>query len=454
MEKLDYGDTHVGRNILHSALPLMVAQLLMLLYNIVDRFYIGRIEGIGTVALGAVGFCFPIIQLITGVTNLFGLGGSPLFGMAMGERRPEKAGQIVNTAYRCLCLSAGAILILGEILAPGILKLLGAEGPALQYGLPYLRIYLLGTVFVMVSGGLNPYLTAEGFPRAGMASVVIGGVANLILDPIFIFVLDMGVSGAAWATVLSQLLSVMYCLHFWASEQSPYKIRLIPQKGEPALRYAGDIAALGIVPFIMQATNSLASIAANHELMIWGGPLFVSAMTILMSVRSMMAIAANSIAQGAAPLISFNYGARDAGKVWKGIKIMTLANIAYTLTVWLLVALFPAFFSGLFTSDPELNQIAISGMHIYFFAFVFQALQFSGQNVFRAMNKRKQALFFSIFRKVILVVPLTILLPHVAGLGSNGVFMAEPISNFLGGTLCYVTMWRTVTRELKEWGKG
>ena len=451
MKKLDYGDVHVGRNIFNSALPLMIAQFLMLLYNIVDRFYIGRIEGIGTVALGAVGFCFPVIQLITGVTNLFGLGGSPLFGMALGEKRPEKAGQIVNTAYRCLCLSAAAILVFGELLAPEILTLFGAEGEALRYGLPYLRIYLLGTLFVMVAGGLNPYITAQGFPRAGMVSVVIGGAANLILDPLFIFGLGLGVGGAAWATVLSRLLSVLYCLRFFAAPEGLYKLRLIPRKGEAALRYAGDIAALGVVPFIMQATNSLVSIAANHELMIWGGPLYVSAMTIVMAVRSMMEVAANSIAQGAAPLISYNYGARDAGKIRSGIRIMTLANVGYTLIVWIMLALFPAFFSGIFTSDETLNAITIPALHIYFFAFVFQALQFSGQNVFRAMNKRRQALFFSIFRKVILVVPLTLLLPHLWGLGSDGVFLAEPVSNFLGGTLCYVTMWRTISRELADW---
>ncbi|MCH3950171.1 MAG: MATE family efflux transporter [Acidaminococcus sp.] len=451
MRKLDYGSGSVGKNILYSAIPLTIAQLLLIFYNIVDRFYIGRIPGSGTLALGAVGICFPVIVLVTAFTNLFGIGGAPLFSIALGQKNPKKAQEIVNTAYRLECISALLILLIGEAAMVPLLHLFGAGKEAMPYAVPYLRIYLLGTFCVMISGGMNPYMTAQGYPRAGMIAILIGAIANLILDPIFIFAFGMGVSGAAWATVISQTLSWFYVRRFFASSLSSFKLWLRKKDSEKYLPHALDIMGLGVVPFIMQATNSLVQVVANHALMQWGGALFISAMTIISSVRQVIETPVATIAQGAAPLVSYNYGAHDAAKVRRGIQITTIVAVGYALTVWILIASFPHFFARIFTSDEALIEETVHAIHLYFFAFIFQAFQVTGQNIFRALNKRKQAIFFSLFRKVILVVPLTLLLPNFMGLGTDGVFIAEPISNLIGGTFSYSTMVWIVSHELKSW---
>ena len=451
MKKVDFGDRHVGRNILSSVIPLMVAQLLIILYNIVDRFYIGRIPQTGTLALGAVGLCFPIIVMITGVTNLFGIGGSPLFSMALGRRDEEEAREIITTAFRLECLSAFLIMVFGEIALVPLLHLFGASGEAMQYAIPYLRIYLLGTLCVMVSGGLNPYMTAMGYPQAGMMAILIGAVVNLILDPLFIFTFGLGVSGAAWATVIAQTLSLLYVLRFFASPLSSFRQKLRGEPGKPLFPHAFDIMALGVVPFIMKFTNGLVNLTANQTLLQWGSPIYISAMTIIASLQQLLETPVQSIAQGSVALVSFNYGARDAKKVWGGIKIMTFSAMTVALVDWLLLTHFPYFFVGFFTEDPALSEVGARAIRLYFFAFVFQAFQSCGQNVFRALNKRRQAIFFSLFRKVVIVIPLTLLLPAFHGLGTDGVFMAEPVSNVIGGLFCYSTMFWTIRRELAGW---
>ena len=444
MKKVDFREGTVFSNLIQTATPMLIAQVLHLLYNIVDRVYIGRIPNAGTDALGAVGLCFPIILIITGFTNMYGMGGSPLFSMELGRGDPEKAAQIQNTAFRLLTVTALIITVVGECFATPLLRLFGAGNAELPTALSYFLYYLPGTLFAMVSTGMNPYITGQGFSMVAMISVAAGAVANLLLDPIFIFVFGMGVKGAAIATVLSQLLSAVIIMRFLLGPQNEFRIRF-----SLSFPYALQIISLGISPFIMQATNSLVQIVCNNVLMQTGGARFVSIMTIISSVRSILDVPVMALGEGASPIISFNYGARKGKKVIETIRLMLTMAIPYTFIVWLLIQIIPGAFISIFSNDPLLRGDAIHALHLYFFAFIFQSLQYGGQTTFKALNKKKQTIFFSLFRKVIMVVPLTILLPLVFGMGTDGVFIAEPVSNFVGGTACFTTMLLTILPELK-----
>ena len=449
MKKVDFENGNITQNILMTALPMLIAQVLNLLYSIVDRIYIGRIPNAGTQALGAVGLCFPVIIIITGFTNMFGLGGAPLFSMALGKGDKRKAAEIQNTAFRLLLLSAILLTILGELFGRGLLLLFGAEGSEIPVSLSYLRIYLLGTVFLMISTGMNPYINAQGYAAIGMCSVMIGAVANLILDPVFIFLCGMGVQGAAVATVISQILSFLYVLHFLQGKKNGFPVT-------PGFRFphAGEIISLGFAPFIMQFTNSLVQIACNQVLMEFGGMTYVSVMTIVSSVRSILDTPVFAVTEGTSPAISYNYGAARPANVKKSVRIMMSLALPYTFMVWLLIMLRPEWFIRIFSSDKTILQDASRALHLYFLAFIFQSLQYSGQTVFKALNKKKRAIFFSLFRKVILVVPLTYLLPHIANLRTDGVFMAEPVSNVVGGTACFCAMLLTIWPELNRMASG
>ena len=445
-KKVDFNNGKITANILQTAFPMLIAQVLNLLYSIVDRMYIGRIPDAGTEALAAVGLCYPIIILITGFTNMFGLGGSPLFSMALGEDDRAKARQIQNTAFRLLLIVALCILVIGEVFASPLLVLFGADAGDLSMALSYLRIYLLGTVFIMLSTGMNPYINAQGFAVNGMISVTIGAAANLILDPVFIFALGLEVQGAAIATVLSQLFSMSYVLYFFFfSGKNEFRLRF-----RFHFPHAKDIVTLGISPFIMQVTNSLVQIVCNNVLMTFGGSVYVSVMTIVSSVRSVLDTPVMAIAEGASPVLSFNYGARRPKNVRKAMKVLIALAFPYTVVIWALIMAVPEIFVRIFSSSTEIMADASHALHLYFFAFVFQSFQYCGQTVFKALGKKVQNVFFSLFRKVVLVVPLTILLPRLFDLGTDGVFMAEPISNVIGGLACFITMLVMVLRELKK----
>lgn len=489
MSRVNFNDGRVTQDILRTSFPMLVAQILNLLYSIVDRVYIGRIPDIGTEALGAVGLCFPIIILITGFTNMFGLGGSPLFSMAMGRGDRREASEVENTAFRLLIVTALTITVIGELFGGPLLLLFGATQAELPMSLSYLRIYLIGTIFIMLATGMNAYINAQGFAVDGMISVTIGAAANLILDPIFIFALGLGVQGAAAATVLSQFLSVLYVLRFLfgnpfrrpgdkitfspgsgSSGASPRpaaspadadaakdaKRHRSARKNEFAITFAfsfphaKEIVSLGTAPFIMQVTNSLVSIACNNVLMAVGGSVYVSVMTIVSSVRSILDTPVMAITEGASPVLSFNYGARRPANVRRGIKVMLALTLPYTFIVWLLVMLVPEFFVRIFSSDAEIMADASRALHLYFFAFIFQSFQYAGQTVFKALGKKRRAVFFSLFRKVVLVVPLTFALPYLLGLGTDGVFIAEPVSNVIGGMACFITMLLTILPELRR----
>jgi len=451
LKQIDFRHGKIGYNILMTALPLLVAQVITLLYSIVDRIYIGRMGDYGTIALGGIGICFPVITIITGITNMFGMGGSPLFSMELGKGRPQNAEKIMNIAAFMLFWSAIIITIAAEATAQPLLRLLGASDNNIIFALPYLRIYLIGTIFSMAATGLNPYVNAQGFPGIGMFTVVIGAVLNIALDPVFIFVFGMGVSGAALATVISQAASAVFVVVFLIGKKSDQRLKLISfREFIENRKIAGNICSLGLAVFIMQSTNSLVNIVNNKLLALFGGDIYISILTIVASVRQIMEVPIHSIGEGTSPTISFNYGALRPDHMSKAMRIMIISMIIYTAVSWAAVFIWPSFFISIFTSDQAFIEKAVPALHIYFFAFIFQALQTCGQTVFKALNKKKHAIFFSIFRKVVIVVPTALLLTLVFNMGVNGVFIAEPVSNVIGGTACFVTMLLTVIPEIRR----
>ena len=455
MQRVDFANGKIFQNILQTMMPMLVAQVLNLLYNIVDRIYIARIPQIGTAALGAVGLCFPLIILITAFTNLFGLGGAPLFSIERGRRNEEKAAEYMNTAFFLLITTAAVLTAAGEIAARPVLSVFGASDQAMLHALPYLRIYLLGTLFSMIATGMNPYITAQGFSLVGMTTVLIGAGANILLDPLFIFTLGMGIRGAAIATVLSQILSSLFVLRFLFGKRADPRLHLLSRSEIRSCgKTAGAIASLGMASFIMMFTNSLVQICANSVLSHLGGDIYVSVMTIISSSRQVIETPILAIAEGTAPIISYNYGAGKPDKVKEAGIIMWLLGLAYSLAVWLVMRARPEWFISIFSSDSTILADAIPAFHLYFLAFIFMVFQYGGQTMFKSLNKKRHAMFFSLFRKVIIVVPLTYLLPYALHLGTDGVFLAEPVSNIIGGLACFITMLLTVTPELRQMKQG
>ena len=450
MKRIDFENGTITGNILGAALPMLVAQLLNLLYNVVDRIYIARIPGEGTAALGAVGLCFPLIVIITAFANLFGSGGAPLFSIYRGKKKEPEAVCIMNTSFTMLSASALILMVIGTCFARPLLILFGASSEALTYALPYLMVYLIGTLPSMLSVGMNPFINAQGYSVIGMISVAIGAVANLLLDPLFIFVLGFGIRGAAIATVISQVLSAVFVLYF-LTRKSELKVRLLHKSEVPkCLGYAKNITSLGTAGFIMQITNSLVTICCNNVLSVTGGDIYISVMTIVSSVRQLVETPIYAMNEGTSPILSYNYGAVRPARVRKAILVLGMMILAYTAVMWSLIILVPGTLIRVFTSDTSLVQDTIPALNQYFAAFIFMDLQYIGQTVFKSLNKKKQAIFFSLLRKVFIVVPLTYLMPYALHMGTRGVFLAEPVSNIIGGSLCFITMLCTVLPELKR----
>ena len=453
MKRIDFENGTITGNILGAGLPMLVAQLLNLLYNVVDRIYIARIPGEGTAALGAVGLCFPLIVIITAFANLFGSGGAPLFSIYRGKKKEPEAVCIMNTSFTMLSASALILMLTGLCFARPLLILFGASSEALTYALPYLMVYLIGTLPSMLSVGMNPFINAQGYSVIGMISVAIGAVANLLLDPLFIFVLGFGIRGAAIATVISQVLSAVFVLYF-LTKKSELKVRLLHKNEIPkCINYAKNITSLGTAGFIMQITNSLVTICCNNVLSVTGGDIYISVMTIVSSVRQLVETPIYAMNEGTSPILSYNYGAVRPARVRKAILVLGMMILAYTAVMWSLIILVPGTLIRIFTSDTSLVQDTIPALNQYFAAFIFMDLQYIGQTVFKSLNKKKQAIFFSLLRKVFIVVPLTYLMPYALHMGTRGVFLAEPVSNVIGGSLCFITMLCTVLPELKRMEK-
>lgn len=444
---IDFANEPVWKCIVLQAVPLTIAQLVQLLYSIVDRIYIGHMGDGSSLALTGVGLTLPIVTLIMAFTALFGVGGLPLFSIARGSDHSERAGKIMGNSFLLLIVSGIVLTVVGYVFMRPILFAFGAGEESYVYAKEYLQIYLFGTVFSMLSTGMNGYINAQGFPKIGMLSIIIGAVINIILDPIFIFVLDMGVKGAALATVISQAVSALWVLRFLSGEQP--EISLKKENVSFDKEIATSISKLGTASFVAQGTNFAVQIACNTTLQSYGGDLYVGVMTVANSVREIFMLPINGIINGAQPVISFNFGAKLYDRTKEAIRFNTIVGAAYTLVAWCIVVAFPAFFFRMFSDDIALMETGVKMLKIYFFGFVFMAFQFAGQSTFTSLGDAKHAVFFSLLRKIIIVVPLTLLLPRL-GFGAVGVFLAEPISNVLGGTACFLTMRMTVYRNMEK----
>lgn len=443
----DFSKGSVRKSIIYQALPLICAQLVQLAYNIVDRIYIGHLSDSDSLALTGIGLVFPITTLIAAFTNLFGMGGAPLFAIARGEGEDKKAERIMGNTFALLSVCSVVITVLCFCFSKPVLYLFGADDGTYFYAGSYLKIYLIGTPALMLATGLNGFINAQGFPRIGMFTVAIGAVINLVLDPIFIFGLDMGVEGAALATVISQVISAAWVIRFLTGPSAILRIRFDCMRID--LRLTLKIMSLGFAGFIMQATNSLVQAVCNVMLKGFGGDIYISVMTVVNSARDILSLPIQGLTSGSQPVLGYNYGAKEYNRVKQGIRFTAVVGAIYTAAAWLFIISFPKLLITLFSDDTALIEPGIRALKIYFFGFIFMAFQFSGQSVFTALGRSKQAVFFSLLRKAFIVVPLTVMLPNM-GLGVDGVFWAEPISNVLGGLACFITMWLTVYRKLGD----
>lgn len=451
--KNDFTKGKMWKVILRMGIPMMIAQLVNVLYNVVDRMYIGHIPGVGAMALTGLGLTMPLISIITAFANLCGSGGGPLCSIARGEGDKERAELYMGNAFTLLLGIGVALTVLLSVFMKPILFRFGASESTYPYAAEYARIYLLGTIFVMISLGMNAFINSQGFAKMGMLTVVVGAVINIILDPIFIFALDMGIAGAAWATLIAQACSAAWVLRFLFSSKAILDLR--PRTMKLQWKIVRKILGLGVTGFVMGVTTGLVQIACNIQLRNYGGDLYVGIMTVINSVKEIAFLAMHGLASGAQPVLGYNYGAKEYQRVRTGIKFFCLSSFLYAATVWVLSMTIPGALIRIFNQDPDLITSGIPALKIYFCGFIFMSLQSAGQCVFVGLGKAKSAVIFSLLRKVVIVLPLVLLLPLVFQPPVYGVFWSEPISDLLGGGACFLTMFLTVYRRLgKEIAAG
>lgn len=423
------GEGSVGKLMMKLAIPAIVAQLVNLLYNMVDRIYIGHIPETGDLALTGLGLCFPIIMIVTAFANLIGAGGAPRIAIHMGRGEQEEAEKIVGSGVAALIFIAVVITVSLEIAGVPILRLFGASDKTLPYALDYMRIYVLGTICVMFSLGLNPYITTQGFSKDAMKTVIIGAVCNIILDPIFIFGFGMGVKGAALATIISQGVSAVWVIFFLHGKKSILKIRRKYLKLD--MKVLGPVLALGVSPFIMTATESAINICFNMSLSKYGGDVAVGAMTILSSIMQLQMMPVQGLSQGAQPIMSYNYGAGNIDRVKKANRLLTICCFGYTMIFWVAVQLFPELFVKIFNNTPELLSMTTWALRIYMAVSGLFGIQMAVQQTFVSLGQAKLSLFIACLRKIILLIPLIFILPNFFADKVFAVFLAEPVSDFL-----------------------
>ena len=453
--KNDFSQGSIARNILSLAVPLTVAQLTVVLYNVVDRAFIGHIAGVGRDAFTGIGLVMPVTYIINAFANLCGTGGAPLCSIARGRGDDRRAARVMGVSFTFLLLLGAALTVFFYLFHEPILYLVGGSPETVYHAKSYLLIYLAGTIPVMISLGMNPFINSQGFGRIGMMTTLLGAVVNLILDPVFIFALNMGVRGAALATVIAQTCSAAWVLVFLTGKRALLRLdRESLGLDGPILR---RVCGLGLTGFTFSVTNSLVQALGNAQLQTYGalaggsaqGDLYVAAMTAITSVREIVFQPIHGLTQGAQPVMGYNYGAGRYSRVRESIRFVTAACLTYNVAVWLLLLTFPQVFILLFSDDPGLLEVGVTTMRIYYAAYAAMSFQTIGQNTFVALGRAKSAVFFSLLRKVILVTPLILLLPRM-GLGAYGVFAAEPISDVIGGLACFTTMMCTVWREMKQ----
>ena len=427
--EVDLGKEPVRHLLLILAVPAITSQLVNALYNMVDRMYIGHIADVGATALTGVGVCFPIIMIVSAFASLIGMGGAPQASISMGKGDNQRAEQIMGNCFSALILIAVVLTALVLIFNRPLLYLFGASDNTIGYALDYMRIYALGTIFVQVTLGMNAYITAQGFTVVGMKTVLIGAILNTVLDPIFIFAFGMGVQGAALATILSQAVSAVWVLKFLTGKKTKWHLRR--EHLRPRAKVVLPALALGASPFIMQSTESLITVCFNSSLLKYGGDIAVGAMTVLSSIMQFAMMPLQGLTQGAQPIISYNYGARNPERVRRAFRVLLMACVAYSLLLWALVHLIPDLFALMFTSDQELVDYAAWALPIYMGATGIFGIQTACQQTFVALGNAKISLFLAILRKIILLIPLIYILPHFFADKSFAVFLAEPVADVL-----------------------
>ena len=447
----NFAEGSVLGHVIRMSVPMMVAQLVNVLYNVVDRVYISNIPATGSLALAGVGVSMPVITLITAFIGLLGQGGVPLCSMARGRGDRPAAESYLGHAFVLLLMVS--VLLMGLIwgFIEPVLIIFGATADTMSYARDYLGVYMVGTPFAMLSLGLNGYINAQGFPRRGMGTVLLGAVSNIVLDPIFIFALDMGVAGAAWATVISQCISALWCLSFLSGKKAELRLR----RGIFTLNAATIRAmlSLGVTNFFVQFTNALVQTVCNRQLIAWGSELHLSAFVIINSLRLVFMEIVLGFCHGMQPVLGYNYGAGEKRRVLECIRFSAIISMLLAVLLWALIILFPEPIIRIFTSDAELIELTRHCSQIYFCGVFLMSLQGVGQNTFMGLGKARKAVFFSLLRKAFIVAPLTLWLPGL-GLGVDGVFWSEPISDLLGGGATFITMLFTVyipiRRQCKE----
>lgn len=447
-KKNDFSIGSVSKTITGLAIPMIGAQLVNALYNIVDRIYIGHIPGIGNEALTGVGVTFPIIMIVSAFAALAGMGGAPLASIARGENNDEGAEKVLGNAFTMLLFFGVVLTAAGLVLKGPALILFGASEKTFPYANEYISIYLIGSIFVMIALGLNPFINSQGFAKTGMMTVAIGALANIILDPVLMFVLHMGVKGAAIATVLSQLISAIWAYGFLISKRAILRIKREHMK--PDTDIIKRICALGLSMFIMQVTESILLIVTNATLKNYGGDLYLGIMTIISSIVQVVLMPLTGFAQGAQPVIGYNYGARLYGRVKQGVHFLMIISMVYSLAVWILILAFPGALIRIFNSEPMVIREGIPIFRTYFAVYIIMGLQISTQQSFVALNKAKHAIFFALLRKAVLLIPLILIMPRLYGLGANGVFLAEPIADTISAISCFITFLITFRTMMKQ----
>lgn len=440
-KEANLGEDRIGGLLFKLALPAILAQVINLLYNLVDRMYIGHIAEVGSVALTGLGVTMPFIMCVSAFAALVSMGGAPRASIMMGRGNKEEAERILGNCTSMLVLVAVIVTVVSQIWGQDILLLFGASESTLPYAWAYMQIYSLGTIFVQLALGLNAFINAQGFARIGMLTVVIGAVCNIILDPIFIFGLHMGVRGAALATILSQGVSCVWIVRFLLGKETTLRIRKGNLKIRP--KTVGPCIALGVAPFIMQFTESVLNICFNTSLLKYGGDVAVGAMTILSSVMQMSMLPIQGLTQGAQPIIGFNYGAKKMDRVKKTFRLLLVSCVAFTAVIWLICMILPQAFILIFTDQAELIAFTKWAIRIYMAVSVIFGVQISCQQTFIALGNAKTSVFLALLRKVILLIPLIYILPAFMEDKLMAVFLAEPVADVIAVTTTSILFYRT-----------
>lgn len=446
------GTAPVGKLLFRLALPTVVAQLVNMLYNIVDRIYIGHIEGYGDLALTGVGVCMPLIMIVSAFAALVGSGGAPRASISMGKKDYESAERILGGCFGLQLIISVLLTVALLIWNKPLLLAFGASENTIQYATEYMSIYALGTIFVQLTLGLNAFISAQGFSKFSMLSVVIGAACNIVLDPIFIYGFDMGVKGAAIATILSQAASTLWIILFLCGKKTLLHLR--PKYMLPVPRVVLPCIALGSATFIMQASESVISVCFNSSLLGYGGDVAVGAMTILTSVMQFAMLPMQGVAQGAQPILSYNFGARRADRVKKTYKLLLVTCLCYSVTIWTLVMLFPQVFVGIFTNKPELAAFATDALRVYYAGMLLFGIQIACQMTFVSLGNAPSSVIVAVMRKFVLLLPLIYIVPHlVPGNPTMGVYLAEPIADVIAVTftaILFIFQFKKAMKKIEQ----